>query len=483
MPHRRPLNHLPHPPSAASLPSSLAPLPPLPQPPDHLVRLLLLRHQHHTQHGENEWMDETDEHLQAGVRVGRLGEREGYEDEDGWEDDEEPLVDLGEASQRRKKDVKRAAVKPEHLVVLSKHPGLLVTVRGTFVLLRLMLCQRCVSSLSSLQPLKRHALTGGGDDVQRMPGGTRFAMRLLYHGPSGRYLNNRHVEEFFKKWSEEEGRKYNDPHHAQSRIRSFIRAYDIPLGELALPSPRSYPTLNAFFSRRLSPSARPIASPSDTAVISSAADCRLSVFESVGEAKRLWVKGKHFTLSTLLSSALDPSSPPTSSPPRLLADTLKDGSVAIFRLAPADYHRFHAPVPCVVRETVEVPGSYYTVNSMIVRDKRFDVFTENKRDVTALLTLNPYTSSPVPLAYIQLGALLVASIIRTVSPNQQVARGEELGYFEYGGSTVVLVFPKGTVQWDEDLRRNSRGENEGGVGVETLVRVGEQIGRWVNPNA
>ncbi|GAA5997263.1 hypothetical protein JCM11641_007221, partial [Rhodosporidiobolus odoratus] len=151
--------------------------------------------------------------------------------------------------------------------------------------------------------------------------------------------------------------------------------------DLLKPNLADYPTLNHFFYRKLRPDARPIASPDDATVISSAADCRLTVFDSVDSAKKLWVKGHHFTLETLLRDAS-------------LASDLKNGSVAIFRLAPADYHRFHTPIACVVGETKHIPGVYYTVNSMIVRDKRFDVFTENKRDVTTLHTINPAIPDP-----------------------------------------------------------------------------------------
>ena len=114
-------------------------------------------------------------------------------------------------------------------------------------------------------------------------------------------------------------------------------------------------------------------------------------------------QGKHFTLPALLQNPA-------------LAAQLQDGAVAIFRLAVEDYHRFHLPVDAIVGESRSVPGAYFvrrapsssasrgspahshsrcsqTVNSMVVRDKHFDVFTENKRDGASPPLPSPLASS------------------------------------------------------------------------------------------
>lgn len=77
----------------------------------------------------------------------------------------------------------------------------------------------------------------------------------------------------------------------------------------------------------------------------------MMAFESVSEAQRLWIKGREFTVS------------------RLLGENYKDcagrytgGAVAIFRLAPQDYHRFHSPVDGVIGKMTDIAGEYYTVN-------------------------------------------------------------------------------------------------------------------------
>jgi phosphatidylserine decarboxylase len=108
-------------------------------------------------------------------------------------------------------------------------------------------------------------------------------------------------------------------------IKSFIETYQIDTSELLEPDPIKYPSMNEFFFRKIRPDARPLAEQGNAAVVSSAADCRLTVFDDVEAATRVWIKGKHFSIRHLLgdTSLADRCFPPGS-------------SLAIFRLAPAD---------------------------------------------------------------------------------------------------------------------------------------------------
>lgn len=112
--------------------------------------------------------------------------------------------------------------------------------------------------------------------------------------------------------------------------------------------------------------------------------------------------------------------------------------------------------------------------------------------MTYLKTLTgPRREERGPLvAFVQVGALLVGSIRQTVRVGQIVHRGDEMGYFCYGGSTVLAIFPRDTVKFDSDLRRNSEKPLETLVKVSTVnvtadiradisVKVGERIGRWL----
>jgi phosphatidylserine decarboxylase len=195
------------------------------------------------------------------------------------------------------------------------------------------------------------------------------------------------------------------------------------------PNPDAYPTFNAFFGREIKESARPIAEPENELVASSPADCRLTAFPTVDLATKYWIKGYEFTLERLLGDAE-------------LASRFNGGSMVIARLAAQDYHRWHAPVSGTVQAIKDIPGAYYTVNPQAINEPgTLDVFCENKRSVMTL----QQSATGSPVAIVAVGAMLVGSIkyvggVDTLGT--QVRRGQCMGSF-YGGSTVIVLYPRG----------------------------------------
>jgi phosphatidylserine decarboxylase len=167
------------------------------------------------------------------------------------------------------------------------------------------------------------------------------------------------------------------------------------------------------------------------------------------------IKGRSFTIGGLLKSDEE-------------AKRFAGGALAIFRLAPQDYHRFHIPVNGVIQSRAEIAGHYFTVNPMAIRSQ-IDVYLENKRTVT-------FIESPEfgRVAYVAVGAMMVGCINHTTKVGQSVERLQEEGYFAFGGSTVILVFEPNKIQWDADLLANSERK------IETLVRVGSSLGKRVS---
>ena len=140
------------------------------------------------------------------------------------------------------------------------------------------------------------------------------------------------------------------------------------------------------------------------------------------------------------------------------------------RLAPQDYHRWHAPVSGQVESIKEIPGAYYTVNPQAINESgTLDVFCENRRSV--MVVNRSGTGSPV--AIIAVGAMLVGSIVyeKGVETGANIKRGQCLGEFRYGGSTVIVLFPADEITFDADLVKNSTEEK-----CETLVQVGWRMG-------
>jgi len=237
---------------------------------------------------------------------------------------------------------------------------------------------------------------------------------------------------------------------AKQEIQSFVDFHGLNLEEILDPID-SFQNFNEFFYRKLKPTARPISLFDDPKGAVSPADSRLNVFPTIDEATRIWIKGKHFSLQNLL---LDDS----------LAAKYEGGSLVIARLAPQDYHRFHLPVDGVIGEPFPYEGHLFTVNPIAVREK-IDVYTENKRIRTII-----HSPAFGDVLYLAVGATMVGKIVLTSHPGATVKKGDEHGYFAFGGSTILLLFEKGSIKFDDDLVVNSLKP------VETLIKMGDRIG-------
>ena len=239
--------------------------------------------------------------------------------------------------------------------------------------------------------------------------------------------------------------------------------------EVLLPV-EQFKNFNQFFYRQLKSNARPCSAPDNPRIIVSPADCRSVVFNKLDDATRIWIKGREFTLERLLGNAYPED-----------AKRYVGGALGIFRLAPQDYHRFHMPVDGVMETPKTIEGEYYTVNPMAIRSA-LDVYGENVR---VIVPINSVAHGRVMV--ICVGAMMVGSTVITRKPGDQVKRAEELGYFKFGGSTLLLLFEPGTMKFDDDLVDNSCGALETLVSlpsfpvtssklIERQVRVGMSIG-------
>ena len=137
--------------------------------------------------------------------------------------------------------------------------------------------------------------------------------------------------------------------------------------------------------------------------------------------------------------------------------------IAVFRLAPVDYHRFHFPCDCTSEGSVRViPGEYHSVNTIALLH-RPDVYADNERQVLKC------HAAFGDFWLVDVGAFGVGTIVQTFS-GEKHSKGDEKGYFKFGGSTVILVARAGAIKFDDDLVKNSAD------GLETRVLCGERIG-------
>ena len=242
-----------------------------------------------------------------------------------------------------------------------------------------------------------------------------------------------------------QGRKFDDPASARE-IKGFISFHQLDMSEV-LKSIDEFKNFNEFFYRELKPNARPCSAPDNPKIIVSPAYCRSVVFNSINEATKVWVKGRAFSVEHLLGNAYP-----------LDAKRYINGSMGIFRLAPQDYHRFHIPVDGILDKPKLIEGEYYTVNPMAIRSA-LDVYGENVR---VCVPVDSKCHGRVMV--ICVGAMMVGSTVITRKPGEEVHRAEELGYFKFGGSTILLLFEPGTMRFDSDIVDNSSGA------LETLVK-------------
>lgn len=239
--------------------------------------------------------------------------------------------------------------------------------------------------------------------------------------------------------------------YSKKKIVPFIKTFHVDSSEFLEPV-SSYQSFNDFFIRKLKPESRPIAPGEDVAIIP--ADGRYYFYQNIDLTDGFIVKGEKLNLAGLLQS-------------EKLAAEYAGGSIVIARLCPSDYHRFHFPCDCTPGETHFINGWLYSVNPVAIK-KDIAIFTKNKRTVCELRTKQFGT-----ILYIEVGATSVGSIIETYSPFKLSLKGSEKGYFEFGGSALILLFQKGRIQFDQDLLAATR------EGLEIRCLMGQRMGKKI----
>lgn len=238
--------------------------------------------------------------------------------------------------------------------------------------------------------------------------------------------------------------KMMDRTSSAKRIDPFIEDFNI---DMSGSQEQKFKNFNDFFTRKLKDNARPV----DTSIytVVSPADGKIIAYADISNSDFI-IKGFRFDATSFLDNAV-------------LAQKYHDGTLLIIRLAPVDYHRFNFPVSGNLTPNKKIEGDYYSVNPFALR-KKAEIFCLNKREYTILS--NPLFGDVIMA---EVGATMVGSIVQTYK-GSSVKKGEEKGYFKFGGSTIVLLFEKSKIFVDKDLLINTA------KGYETAVKMGERIG-------
>lgn len=271
--------------------------------------------------------------------------------------------------------------------------------------------------------------------------------------------------------------QYMLPHRALSRLvywttrwtwRSWknfligrvVKAYRVDMSEAAQADPFAYRSFNAFFTRALTPGARPL--PADANAVICPADGRISQFGEIRDGRIFQAKGQDFSAAELLGD-------------EAAAAPYQNGHFITVYLSPRDYHRVHAPLAGTLRETRHIPGRLFSVAPFAVEAVP-RLFARNERLVCH------FDGANGPFAVVMVGAMLVSGV-ETVWAGVEIPpyasksvrkdwrdkgirleRGAELGRFNMG-STVIVLLPSAMAELDPKLS------------VQMSVKMGQSIGR------
>lgn len=226
-------------------------------------------------------------------------------------------------------------------------------------------------------------------------------------------------------------------------IDSFIRTNNIDMSQYI---PQKYNSYNEFFTRKIKADTRPF--PQDKNILVSPCDGKVSVYK-INKLSRLLIKNTEYTLSSLLRD-------------KKLAKEYNNGYCFIIRLCVDDYHRYYHIDNGSILSTRKINGFFHTVNP--IANDYYPIYKENTREYAIIQgeTFDKYIQMEV-------GALMVGKIVNSQSYGK-ITRHSEKGYFEFGGSTIILLFKSNTISVDTDLLINTQN------GYETLIKLGENIG-------
>jgi len=263
---------------------------------------------------------------------------------------------------------------------------------------------------------------------------TLFLYRNIFGRLIARFLSLRFISKL--------GGAYMNSKLSTKRIPKFIKGNNINMDEY--PEAK-YNNFNEFFIRKIDLKKRPIDKNKDSFI--SPADSKLTVYD-INEQSEFKIKDSYYKVKDLINN-----------------DIYKEylgGQCLIFRLCVDDYHRY-----CYIDDgehdaPVSIKGEFHTVRPIVL--ERYNIYKRNHRVWTKLNTKNFGE-----IIHIEVGALMVGKI-HNHHPEHKFKKGEEKGYFLFGGSTVVLLVKQNKITIDKDIMDASKED------IETTVKFGETIG-------
>jgi len=237
---------------------------------------------------------------------------------------------------------------------------------------------------------------------------------------NGKKMDSPDSKELVKKWEEEIGEGMND--------------YIIPQG--------GYENFNQFFARELKPGLRPVSSPDDNSIVASPADAIVNMIDdNLTLESKLDCKTQKLTINELLDNSK-------------FAESFIGGTAISCILMPTVYHRYHAPVSgSIVESREDVAGQYFGIDDFpkllnggnVGYGYDYSVFEHFRRGYLVIETKDYGNVAMIPVGLNTIASVIFDDKYKNIDASSPVpvTKGDEIGYFQYGGSLNILLFEKG----------------------------------------
>jgi phosphatidylserine decarboxylase len=195
---------------------------------------------------------------------------------------------------------------------------------------------------------------------------------------------------------------------------------------------------NSFFTRQFKPGARPVAEPENSKIIVSACEAApYAIRHGAQLHDRFWIKSQPYALQEIFTASQ-----------REIAERFVDGSVYQAYLSAFNYHRWHAPVSGTIAKAYLIDGTY--CSDLEAEGENPGGLNDSQGYTTAVaaravIVIDCDDKALGTVACVFVGMAEVSSCVIEAMPTQHVAKGEELGFFQYGGSTYCLIFEPGVI--------------------------------------
>ena len=226
-------------------------------------------------------------------------------------------------------------------------------------------------------------------------------------------------------------------------VKTFIKKSKIDMSDYP---ERKYKSFNDFFTREIKEGRRPISEGKKDLI--APCDSLLTAYK-ISSDLTVEIKSSYYTVPELLKD-------------EKLAKEYNNGYLMLFFLTPRDYHHYCYLYNGTRDEYKKIKGVFHTLNPLAC--KKVKVYAENTREYTVI-----HSENFGDVVSMEVGALLVGKMRN--NSKKEFKKGEEKGYFEYGASSIVLLFKEGTVEIDKDILTQTAKD------IETRVKYGEKVGK------